>query len=324
MLGGGAEEFGDEIGAFDNRGVGGRPDAEILEPAPKGGERTRGLSEVFPTADPEELPPDALQQHLPSYVIAVSIEGMPAFAVALDGEAVGIAVDHEVDAVLADANLGAETIAPVDDLPRHETLEVVAFGILEDLIDFPPGAVPVVAGGEVSQEASAHVLWVEGGRVDRVHDPQLIAGAADRHVEPLLVGSPVENRGRISISGPRPEREHDVPVVALKVVGVAGNELTSVELLRRDELAHTFVDGVRLGLAEEGDDANGDILVGRMLAAGRDEGGDLLGLHLVRVCPFRPEPRHPMKDDRRAQLGDAPPCHRPWPGSSAPHGGTPR
>src|SRR5262245_34679591 len=226
----------------------------------------QSIQRLFPipikraAADPPEFPAGSAQLGLAALVILPFFFARPPVSVALDGDAAVFPLHYQIDPVLIvsreRAKLRDDGVASVDDLFSDIKLELAVRALLEygeTGFDFSLGRIKVP-----TQKLMPHALGViDVYQPDRVEEENLITGAARGDVESSpRVFSDLRREG--SVGGDNHRKEHDVPFVALKSVGVAADDsaLFSFPLVQlrmaRDEGRDIF----RLFFAEQRDDPN--------------------------------------------------------------------
>jgi hypothetical protein len=133
---------------------------------------------------------------------------------------------------------------------------------------------------DVLDELAAGVVIAQGGRVDGVDHPHLVAGAAGGDIDPPQVTSAGCCR---SIVVGHDGHEHDVAFVALELVRVADAQIPAGELTFAQVLHQGVLDEPRLAGAQQGHDPDRHPGIGGVGAAGYDPFDEGLSLGGVRV-----------------------------------------
>ena len=124
---------------------------------------------------------------------------------------------------------------------------------------------------------------------DRADAPHLVLGAAGGDVDPLPVRLFGHRPDAPAFAGGDDQgQEHDVPFVALEVVGVAAADPPPFHFLLAEPVDELALDELGLRVAEEGDDAEGLAVVARIGAQLGDLADDVVGFRRVGVGSWFP------------------------------------
>ena len=119
---------------------------------------------------------------------------------------------------------------------------------------------------------------------ERADAPHLVLGAAGGDVDPLPVRFFGHRPDAPAFAGGDDQgQEHDVPFVALEVVGVAAADPPPFHLLLAERLDELALDQFGLPVTEQGDDAEGLAVVARVGAQLGDLADDVVGFGRVGV-----------------------------------------
>jgi hypothetical protein len=232
------------VGAVDRdgrrwRGVwrAGGTDPEGFEAVPQAGQGGVGVAVVGAAADTVEGPAEPFEDGLAVPVGFPPVGAVVGVSVEFDGEAPASAFDHQVDAEAADPVLDFDPVPTGDEVVVDVAFEVgveAVFGLADRIVD----TCGVLA---VANEPAADVIGMQLIGGNRADAPHLVLGTAGGDVDPLPVSFLGQCPDAPPFAGGDDEgQEHDVPLVALEVIGVAAADPASFHLLLAepvDELA---------------------------------------------------------------------------------------
>ena len=202
-----------------------RADAQPLQLLLHAAHSALAIAIEFGAANTNEAPAEPFEHGLSLQVSPdLFLRVVVAIPVAFDGHATRFTFDDEINAIGSDRVLRAHAIAFVHEPFEHLALErrLRALGLRNG--DHGLG---VVIGllGEFDQLASQVLLFEIARRIERVDDPELIAGAAGGDVEALLESVIVAQRKRATGARTVHEgEENDIPLVALELRRIAAEE----------------------------------------------------------------------------------------------------
>ena len=126
--------------------------------------------------DAPELPPQPLEDPLPSQVAVPLFRPVEAVAVALDREAISLPVDDHVDSVATDAVLNADLVLALQQVGEHVTFES-GFAAFQKVGRLLPAVRRV---SDVLDQGTPLVVLMKSGGVHRMEYPEADHGHVRR------------------------------------------------------------------------------------------------------------------------------------------------
>src|ERR1700682_2346603 len=212
---------------------------------------------------------------------------MIAVAVALDGEALIVAFDDQIDSKSADSPLRSNLITGGRESFHDLTFE----GGLGSFLFFFESAHEAAGILRVLDELAAEIVGLEvvtGAK--RMDDPHLVAGAAGGHVETLLEQFLIAEGQGAALGSVDEGDKDDVALVALELRGVPAQNAAKLVSLWRDVLAKEIINFNRLFVAHQRDDTKTErltcviFLIFRHLHSGGDQRGHRESLLTVKLA----------------------------------------
>src|SRR5882672_7226556 len=239
-----------------------------------------GVAEKLRAANPGENPSHAFEDGLAVHVFGKFFKGMIAVAVALDGEAIAVAFDDQIDAKRPHAPMGSNAIAG-----GHQALHDFALeGRLGALLFFFERAHEAAGVLRVFDQLAAKIVGLEiVVGIERVDNPHLVAGAAGGDVETLLEQFLVAEGEQAALRGVHQRDKDYVAFVALELRGVSAEEAMELVAVRGKMTAEQVIDLQRLFVADQRNHAEAGRLSGivflvfRLLDCGGEERGSSQG-----------------------------------------------
>jgi hypothetical protein len=216
------------------------------------GHRGICISEKDTAANTYEDPPESLQDGL-SLVIAVNlVRSVPALAIAFHSEAPRLAVDDNVYAVGTDRPLWMHSIAGSDEPTENEFLEHRLCS-LALILNHSHESLRVAS---VLDETAAQVTGLEvSDWIHRMHQPQLIARAANRNVVALLedVPRPGIAAGELTVFRwtINHREEDDIAFVSLELRCLATKHAMLFENIQRETVPYHSVNKRNLVITQQ-------------------------------------------------------------------------
>src|SRR2546422_1013639 len=207
-----------------------------------------GVAEKLGAANSSENPSHAFEDGLAVHVFRKFFKGMVAVAVALDGEAIAVALDDQIDSKCTHTPMGSNAIAG-----GHEALHDFALeGRLGALLFFFERAHEAAGVLRVFDQLAAKIVGLEViVGIERVDNPHLVAGTAGGDVETLLEQFLVAEGERAALRGVNERDEDDVALVALELRGVSTEEAMELVAVRGKMTAEQVIDLQRLIVADQ-------------------------------------------------------------------------
>src|SRR5712664_4755336 len=240
-----------------------------------------GVAEKLRAANPGENPSHAFEDGLAVHVFGKFFKGMIAVAVALDGEAIAVAFDDQIDSKRTHAPLRSNAIAG-----SHEAFHDFAFeGRLGALLLFFERAHEAAGVLRVFDQLAAKIVGLEiVVGIKRVDNPHLVAGAAGGDVETLLEQFLVAEGERAALRSVNQRDEDDVAFVALELGGISAEEAVELVAVGREMGTEKIVNLDGLFIADQRNHAEAGglsrivFLIFRLLDRRGEEGGSGQGL----------------------------------------------
>ena len=233
------------------------------------------------------MPAAALQQALTRQFFFEPVDPVPGRSVTFDGQAGVCTFHYQVDGMFIDGEFGSDPESAGSQLQKNIDLEPAFEGVRQGTL-FPVGSrgqpaqlfhIEVFRFGQrhfrifkILQQAVAQAAGIEFFRLDRVEQPYLVAGPADRHIEAAFV-SRAGQHPDAAIRRFHHAQEHHIPFVPLEGVRISADQIAFLDLFFSQQIDQQFFNIAGLSGALQTDHSEGFAVIIRILATVFDLAG---------------------------------------------------